>query len=56
MSNKKFSWFNLIIGLGFILWGASVIVKTVWGIDIPVFKPLLGIVIIAFGARMIFDK
>ncbi|MBN2828803.1 MAG: hypothetical protein JXR56_00620 [Candidatus Cloacimonetes bacterium] len=53
---KKVSFFSLLIGLGFILWGVSMIVKSVWGIDIPVFKPLLGLVIIAFGAKLIFDK
>ncbi len=56
MSKKKFSMFSLFLGLAFILWGASMILKAVWGIDFPIFKPLLGVIIIAFGAKLIFDR
>jgi hypothetical protein len=42
---KKFSMFSLIIGLGFIAWGASVILRSIWGIDIPIFKPLIGLIV-----------
>jgi hypothetical protein len=53
---KKISLFSLFIGLGFILWGLSMILRSFWGIDIPIFKPLLGLVIITFGAKLIFEK
>jgi small neutral amino acid transporter SnatA (MarC family) len=45
---------ELFIGLLLVLWGASIIIKLVWGIDIPIFKPLLAIFLIYLGLSMLF--
>ncbi len=45
---------ELVIGIFLIAWGASIIIKLIWGIDIPIFKPLLAIFLIILGFSMLF--
>lgn len=45
---------DLIIGGLLILWGTSIIIKLIWGIDIPIFKPLVAIFLIYLGLSILF--
>ena len=45
---------ELIFGTALVLWGLSLIFKIVTGIDIPVFKALLGIFLIYLGLNILF--
>lgn len=45
---------ELIIGTILILWGASIIIKLLTGVDIPVLKPLLAIFLIYLGLNLLF--
>lgn len=45
---------DLIIGGLLILWGLSIIIKLIWGIDIPIFKPLVAIFLIYLGLSLLF--
>jgi hypothetical protein len=47
---------ELIIGTILIVWGLSIFIKLIWGIDIPIFKPLLGIFLIYLGLSFIFNE
>lgn len=45
---------DLLIGGLLIIWGASIIIKLIWGIDIPIFKPLLAFFLIYLGFQILF--
>ncbi len=45
---------DLIIGALLILWGSSIIIKLIWGIDIPIFKPLVALFLIYLGISILF--
>lgn len=45
---------DLIIGGLLIFWGSSIIIKLIWGIDIPIFKPLVAIFLIYLGLSFLF--
>jgi hypothetical protein len=45
---------ELILGSLLIVWGISIFIKAIWGIDIPVFKPLLAIFLIYLGFSLLF--
>ena len=47
---------EIIIGTLLIIWGASIIIKILTGIDIPIFKPLLAIFLIYLGLSMLFGS
>jgi hypothetical protein len=44
---------DLLIGGLLILWGSSIIIKLIWGIDIPIFKPLVAIFLIYLGLSLL---
>lgn len=45
---------DVLIGALLIVWGASIFIKLIWGIDIPIFKPLLAIFLIYLGLTLLF--
>ena len=45
---------EVIIGTILVLWGLSIIIKVVTGLDIPVIKPLLALLLIYIGLNMLF--
>ncbi len=45
---------ELILGTALLLWGLSIIIKVVTGIDLPVFKTLLAIFLIYIGLNILF--
>jgi hypothetical protein len=47
---------EIILGIVLIVWGSSILAKIIWDIDIPVFKPVLGILLIYLGLSIIFSS
>ena len=47
--------FEILIGAALILWGLSIFLKLIWGIDLPVFKALAAIFLIYLGLSMLFE-
>ena len=45
---------QMIFGAVLILWGISIIVKLLWGIEIPILKPLLAFFLIYLGLMLLF--
>ncbi|CAN5209001.1 hypothetical protein BH09DEP1_BH09DEP1_5180 [soil metagenome] len=45
---------DFIIGTILVVWGASILLKVFFGIDIPIFKPLVAIFLIYLGVQMLF--
>jgi small neutral amino acid transporter SnatA (MarC family) len=47
--------FEILVGAALILWGISIFLKLIWGIDLPIFKALAAIFLIYLGLSMLFD-
>ncbi len=47
--------FEIILGAGLIIWGASILLKLIWGIDLPLFKAFLAVFLIYLGLSMLFE-
>lgn len=45
---------EVVIGTILVLWGLSIIIKVLTGLDIPVIKPLLALFLIYVGLNMLF--
>ena len=39
-----------------ILWGLSIIIKMIWNIDIPIFRPFLALFLIYLGLTLLFER
>ena len=46
---------EIVIGILLILWGASILIKIFFNIDIPIFRPLLAIFLIYWGITILFN-
>lgn len=47
--------FEIIFGAGLIIWGASILLKLIWGIDLPFFKAFAAVFLIYLGLSMLFE-
>lgn len=45
---------DFIIGTILVVWGGSILLKVFFGIDIPIFKPLVAIFLIYLGFQLLF--
>lgn len=55
LKETKLSWWSLFWGLFLILFGVSVLLQA-FGIDIPVFRIALAVLVIAFGLKMLIPQ
>lgn len=44
---------ELVLGLFLIVWGISLLIKLIWGLEIPIFKPFLALFLIYLGITIL---
>ncbi len=47
--------FGLIVGLLVVLLGVSIVLRAVFQIEVPLFRTALGLALVFFGAKLVFD-
>ena len=47
--------FGLIVGLLVVLLGVSIVLRAVFQIDVPLFRTALGLALVFFGVKLVFD-
>lgn len=52
----KFNFsFEVFFGAALIIWGVSILLKLIWGIDLPLFKAFIAVFLIYLGFSMLFE-